>query len=235
MSFGFKKRPASASSTIIGNTNAARRLANADYDSNGNGNGDTELLTSAVVPTGRSTPKLPAPKKELTANTRVSRFGFRQPPTNRLNKVSDINNPISTNNIHLETTSTNNNQAYKYGVTKKHTDSNKNEAKVYTLQSIQLPRAQVPILESKAAKTLANNSRKNCAAMQQPSCDEMSSNNGSITEDSGVGSHTSGHLVESDTLRSIKELENSPLSARKTRQKPRALNVVVSGKLYTIY
>lgn len=88
MSFGFKKRPLTAHS-FAGNPVAARRLAGADFD--GNGNTDTQPLTPNSTPIGRTTPKLAPPKKEAIANTRVSRFGFRQPNATRLNKIADIN------------------------------------------------------------------------------------------------------------------------------------------------
>lgn len=64
MSFGFKRRPTTAPS-IASNASVARRLAsNADViDRNGNED-DTEPLTSNIVPTGRSTPRLAPPKKK---------------------------------------------------------------------------------------------------------------------------------------------------------------------------
>lgn len=86
MSFGFKKRPATAPpmSATTGNANVGRRLAGAEIiDRNGNGNStDMDPLTSNAVPSGRTTPRLAPPKKEANA-TRVSRFGFRQPQANR--------------------------------------------------------------------------------------------------------------------------------------------------------
>lgn len=90
MSFGFKRRPTTAPS-IASNASVARRLAsNADIiDRNGNED-DTEPLTSNIVPTGRSTPRLAPPKKEAIATTRGSRFGYRE-KVNRLNKVADLN------------------------------------------------------------------------------------------------------------------------------------------------
>lgn len=90
MSFGFRRRPTTAPS-IASNSSAARRLANADV-ANGNGTSDTDPLTSNIAPSGRTTPRLMPPKKEATA-IRVNRFGFRQPQTNRLNKVADLNSP----------------------------------------------------------------------------------------------------------------------------------------------
>lgn len=94
MSFGFKKRPTTAPSTLMtaaaaGNANVGRRLAAGAeiIDRNGNNGGnstttDTVPLTSNAVPSGRTTPRLAPPKKEANA-TRVSRFGFRQPQANR--------------------------------------------------------------------------------------------------------------------------------------------------------
>lgn len=237
MSFGFKKRPTTA--TVIGNVNAARRLANADViDRNGNSD-DFEPLMKSVVPTGRTTPKLPAPKKEPNATTRISRFGFRQPNANRHYKVSDSTaspHPLRlqyvNNNISDETIDT---------TAKLICDSNKNKTVQATvgrfkLQTTQLPKPQVAlhVSETKFAKTIANNSRK--INTMQPSGDEGSSKDGSMTEDSGVGSQTSGNNPETDTLKGLEQLDSSPTFGvrRHIKPKPRNLDVILTGHKFDV-
>lgn len=233
MSFGFKKRPATA--PVIGNTNAARRLANSDIDNNGNDEG--ESLTANVVPSGRTTPRLVPPKKEANA-TRVSRFGFRQPNAHRLNKVADLNT-----NKPTAIDCSNNNKDNKICLTSNtnNVDANKNKANArfqnnqtqigkYTLQVTNLPKPELPVLETKTAKTLANNNRK-ISTKLSPINDEASSKDGSTAEDSGVESHSS--RVESNALREIEILDSSP-NWHRNRPKPRNLSVVVSGNTFDL-
>ncbi|XP_044258747.1 uncharacterized protein LOC123007486 isoform X2 [Tribolium madens] len=206
-SFGFKRRPTTAPS-IASNSNAARRLANIDYIDR-NGNGDTEPLTTNIAPTARSTPRLMPPKKEGIA-TKVNRFGFRQPQVNRLHKVADLNNPPLDN------------------VAKKVTqkvDSNKNkmiksgmpQAERFMLQSTQLPRPEpIRVIETKAAKTLANNSRK--IAYNEDN---------SSAEDSGVGSQISNEIP------GLERLNHSPTYGRRFI-KSRNLEVVKTGNTFDV-
>ncbi|KAJ8971992.1 hypothetical protein NQ314_000438, partial [Rhamnusium bicolor] len=61
----------------------------------------------------------------------------------------------------------------------------------FTLQSTHLPRPEpIRVIETKTAKTLANNNRR-VAGMYQQHLEDSSSKDGSLTEDSGVGSHLS--------------------------------------------
>lgn len=242
MSFGFKRRPVTTPA-IADNAPAARRLAKHEIIDR-NGNGDTEPLTVNAIPPGRTTPRLAPPHKEANA-TRVSRFGFRQPNVNRLNKVTDINTVTPT---HLEYKN-NNRPNYKPTaplqlrtkpvVATVDSNENKTNSKInnspvnkFTLQSSQLPRPQLPVrlIETKTAKTLANNNRKAYRGMHQP--EENSSKEGSVTEDSGVGSHSSAGNCETDTLQGVELLDNSPTCTyRKShQQKPRQLEMLISGK-----
>ncbi|XP_015840788.2 uncharacterized protein LOC100141942 isoform X1 [Tribolium castaneum] len=206
-SFGFKRRPTTAPS-IASNSNAARRLANNTDYIDRNGNGDTEPLTTSIAPTACSTPRLMPPKKEGIA-TRVNRFGFRQPQVNRLHKVADLNNaPLD-------------NAAKK--VTQK-VDSNKNKMKTgvpqaerFMLQSTQLPRPEpIRVIETKAAKTLANNSRK--IAYNEDA---------SSAEDSGVGSQISNEIP------GLERLNHSPTYGRRFI-KSRNLEVVKTGNTFDV-
>lgn len=244
MSFGFKKRPTTAP-PIVGNTNAARRLANSDIDNNGND--ESESLTGNQVPTGRTTPRLVPPRKEANA-TRVSRFGFRQPNTHRLNKVADLNTnrPASMDCSNNNNNNINNNKdnkiRFKSNYDTINVDANKNKTNTryantqtqigkYTLQATSLPKPELPVLETKMAKTLANNNKK-IATKLSPVNDEASSKDGSTTaEDSGVESHSS--QVESNALREIEILDSSP-NWHRNRPKHRNLSVVVSGNTFDL-
>ncbi|KAF5286895.1 hypothetical protein FQA39_LY00428 [Lamprigera yunnana] len=249
-SFGFKRRPVTAP-LITDNTNAARRLAKQEFiDRNGN-NGDTNLLTSNAVPPGRTTPRLAPPRKEANAS-RVSRFGFRKPNVNRLNKVADLNND-DIDAVSYSTQSINSKINYKSTLQPRtritNLDPNDNKARNntyaqpqlqvnrYTLQSSQLPRPQLPVrvIESKTAKQLANNNRKAFRAMQ-PS-EDYSSKEGSMTEDSGVGSHSSAGTCETDTLQGVELLDNSPTSVVNRKNLPPKIKhyeMVVSGKNFDL-
>ncbi|XP_017778420.1 PREDICTED: uncharacterized protein LOC108564041 isoform X3 [Nicrophorus vespilloides] len=223
-SFGFKRRPTNATS-VAENPTAARRLANAStetIDNNGN-TGDTEPLTTNAMQSGRSTPhRLPPPKKEA-AGTKVSRFGFRQSNANRLNRVADINThppahmEYSNNNKEVEKLE--NAIKAKVEMHKTSIDSNKNrtikvngglpQPNKFTLQSNQLPRPMpIKIMESKTAKTLANNNTKQ---NQQPE----------ETEDSGVGSDN------------IQQLDCSPMF-RRTKIRGRNLEAIVCGNTFDV-
>ncbi|XP_065170598.1 serine-rich adhesin for platelets isoform X3 [Atheta coriaria] len=255
-SFGFRKKPTSAPPACTLTTNnptAARRLANAteSVDSNGNtgveqphtipiSSHDTASLTSNAVPSGKSTPhRLPAPKKEAQATTKPSRFGFRQPNANRLNRVADINiNPptrIEYANNNQEREQIENEIKAKVEMQQRHlqlinTDSNKNVGRVgkYTLQTNQLPRPQpIKLLESKTAKTLANNSKKQGEKGRTAG---TSGDESYFTEDSGVGSNCGDN-------QNIKQLEKSPMSRRIRNSKfvkPRTLEVIVNRNTFDV-
>lgn len=240
MSFGFKKRPVTAPS-ITGNAAVARRLADAETtDSNGNENVYTDPVNTNLTCSGRSTPRLVPPKKEANA-TRVSRFGFRQPAVNRLNKIADVNLPAPRHghfgNNNLENVRTNITQLQ--AQLKTSVDANKNktlrtygqpQTGRFTLQSTQLPKPQLPerVVESKTAKTLANNNRKMLSKLHTDT--DSSSKEGSVTEDSGVGSQASS----GDTAPNIELLDTSPTFRFHRYTKPRTLEVVVSGKTFDV-
>ncbi|KAJ8972537.1 hypothetical protein NQ317_001793 [Molorchus minor] len=243
MSFGFKRRPTTAPS-IASSASAARRLANADViDRNGNEHSDTDALTSNAAPTGRSTPRLAPPKKEANA-TRVSRFGFRQNQANRLNKVADLNSapiefgsqngnniptkrPISVrSNIVSGVENNNRSRMVKVGIPQPQVGR-------FTLQSTHLPRPEpIRVIETKTAKTLANNNRRVAGLYQQNMPEDTSSKDGSLTEDSGVGSHTSGYMVDND-IPEVECLEASPTFGARRRSlqlRTRTLEIVATSK-----
>ncbi|CAG9863191.1 unnamed protein product [Phyllotreta striolata] len=243
MSFGFR-RPTPAPS-IAANASAARRLANNAagidagdaYDRNGNDARDTDGLTANAAPTGRSTPRLAPPKKEANA-TKVSRFGFRGSQNTRFNKVADVNKPPEIVNQNKQ------NQFVKKPIALTRTvmpTDNNNRTRIqkeppvqigkYTLQSTQLPRPEpIRVIETKTAKTLANNNRR-VAGMYQHHPEETSSKDGSLTEDSGLGSHISRDADAA--TRGLDNFESSPtFGARRRRTappKPRSLEVVATG------
>ncbi|RZC41830.1 dentin sialophosphoprotein, partial [Asbolus verrucosus] len=256
-SFGFKRRPTTAPS-IASNSNAARRLANTDIiDRNGNGNADTEPLTTNIAPTGRSTPRLMPPKKEGSA-TRVNRFGFRQPQVNRLHKVSDLNNgPIELCNNNKVKSNSAVSQVKIKGIMGVTVDSNKNrmtkmginppqvkplhpyyfnctpscfQAEKFMLQSTQLPRPEpVRVIETKTAKTLANNSKR--IAYHE----DNSSKDGSLTEDSGVGSQVSANVADAEIIPGVERLNYSPTyGAKRSSHKSRNLEVVIAGNTFDV-
>ncbi|CAH2008277.1 unnamed protein product [Acanthoscelides obtectus] len=128
------------------------------------------------------------------------------------------------------------------------TDNNRNNNRVlkpatqtqvgrYTLQSTQLPRPEsVRLIETKSAKTLAN-VNKRAAGMyqhhQQYSPEDSTSKDGSLTEDSGVGSHSSTvYPGENDPLTGLEQLESSPNfgARRRNSQRCRKLEIIVSPK-----
>lgn len=240
MSFGFKKRPATSAS-IVGNASVGRRLASPEIIDR-NGNSDTDCLTSNAVPSGRTTPRLAPPRKEPNA-TRVSRFGFRQPPSTRYqNRVADVNAPpprhAEYGNNNLDNVRAN--ITHLQAKLRPPIDSNRNkpvrvnsftqpQITRFTLQTTQLPKPQLPerVIETKTAKTLVNNTRKIYSRYQSDT--ESSSKEGSMTEDSGVGSHTSGEKCEVPT---IEALDSSPTFRRYV--KPRNLHVVVSGNRFDV-
>ncbi|XP_074034066.1 uncharacterized protein isoform X4 [Leptinotarsa decemlineata] len=244
-SFGFKRRPTTAPA-VASNASAARRLAHAanndGLDRNGN-DAETDGLTANVAPTGRSTPRLVPPRKEPNA-TRVSRFGFRQTQSSRQNKVADLNcqadvvNQNRNNNalrkpiaISRPVVPTDNNNPRSKMMLK--ADPPPQQISRFTLQSTQLPRPEpIRVIETKTAKTLANNNRR-VAGMNQQYVEETSSKDGSFTEDSGVGSHLSSCLGESDVIRGLNQFDASPtFGARRQigQVKPRNLEVVVTAK-----
>ncbi|KAL3278325.1 hypothetical protein HHI36_013656 [Cryptolaemus montrouzieri] len=249
-SFGFKRRPTTAPSAMsTPNSNVGRRLANVDtIDSNGNDRDDEmSPLTSNAQPSGRSTPRLPPPKKEGIASHRVSRFGFRQPQVNRMNKVADLNSdpqqfgehisalqrPLPTNTVSLQSKYKSNN----VGVGVRTTigvDNNRNRTSAvkktvqtnqigkYTLQTNQLPKPQsVRVMETKTAKTLANNNMKLANTTYRRSSPDDSSKDGSMTEDSGLGSH-----VGTD--------DNSSFSPMTAKYKQRNLEIMLNGNTFDV-
>lgn len=250
MSFGFRRRPTTAPS-IASNASAARRLANAvdctaaktlTTDRNGNED-DTQSLTGNSVPVGRSTPRLAPPKKEPNATQRVSRFGYRD-KVNRLSRVADLNGQFDYNNTNPASNNLNTTEKRtNYSANVKIVDNNKN-TKVrsagipqptqgigrYTLQTTQLPRPEsVRLIETKTAKTLANNNRKVQSCMYRNPHEDVSSKDGSLTEDSGVGSNHSGN-----DMPAVEKLDASPTFRRRPHpnyhyQKPRSLEVVKTG------
>ncbi|XP_060523649.1 uncharacterized protein LOC132700390 isoform X2 [Cylas formicarius] len=277
MSFGFKRRVGAPS--IASNASAARRLANSgaieNTDRNGNEESEAEPLTSNIASTGRSTPRLAPPKKEANASTRVSRFGFRQNPTDRLNKVADLNSarrpvefgvttvknvPVSSRLVSPTGDSVQFNGSKRVAAVQarngsivgavtgggKVMDNNRNVEKRiptgsaqpnqtgrFTFQTNQLPRPEsIKVIESKTAKTLANNHRRFAGMYQQHHQEETASKDGSLTEDSGVGSHFSGYLGENDGAQEIERLNESPTFGARWRshQKPRNLEVVTTSK-----
>lgn len=161
----------------------------------------------------------------------------------RYNKVADVTSPPPThtefanNNLDHVGTNISHLQA-KLKAAAATTDTNKNKPGKtsnfthqpqigrFTLQTSQLPKPQLPerVIETKAAKTLANTNRKILASLQG---DTDSSKEGSLTEDSGVGSHTSGGNY--DNMQNIVNLESSP-SARRSRN----LGVVLTGNKFDV-
>ncbi|XP_049831018.1 uncharacterized protein LOC126272220 isoform X13 [Schistocerca gregaria] len=110
--FGFKRRPLPAAAS----TPAAPPDNSAPLS---NGSSQESLTAISPIQSGRSTPRLPRPKRDIDGNQTVSsgsaslrpnRFGFRGPSLT--NKVADVNrdipivSPITTNS---HTTSSNNN------------------------------------------------------------------------------------------------------------------------------
>lgn len=95
------------------------------------------------------------------------------------------------------------------------------------LQSTQLPRPEpIRVIETKTAKTLANNSKRSAYY------EDNISKDGSLTEDSGVGSHLSG---DPEAIPGIERLNFSPTyGARKSFQKSRNLEMVVSGNTFDV-
>lgn len=110
-----------------------------------------------------------------------------------------------------------------------------------TFHTTQLPRPQLPLrfAESKNAKTAANINRKVSSASQR-SEEAFSSKEGSVTEDSGVGSHTSGtncnFTGDSDTLHGIELMDSSPtFGARKNKNsRARNLELIVTGNNFDV-
>nr|CAI5818998.1 unnamed protein product [Callosobruchus analis] len=242
-SFGFRRGGGGGG----GSAAAARRLATA-HRQDGNGNEDeTEPLAAGALQPGRTTPRLAPPKKDALG-AKGARFGFRQTQSNRQNKVADLNTPLE-----LVNQNCNNNMLKRAAVpigstAVMPTDNNRNnrvmkpptQAQIgrYTFQSTQLPRPEpVRLIETKSAKTLANNNKR-AAGMyqhhqQQYSPEDCASKDGSLTEDSGVGSHIStGYSGDNDPLTGLEQLESSPNfgARRRNSQKCRNLEIIVTPK-----
>ncbi|KAF5300351.1 hypothetical protein FQR65_LT09181 [Abscondita terminalis] len=235
-SFGFRRRPATAPS-IADNATAARRLAKQEFiDRNGN-NGDTTSLTNNAVPPGRTTPRLAPPRKEANAtrvadinNDEIDTFSYNtQGVNNRINYKSALQPRTKIATVNFDTND-NKTRSNTYA-------QSQLQVSRYTLQSSQLPKPQLPVrvLESKTAKQLANNNRKAYRAIQPT--EDCSSKEGSMTEDSGVGSHSSAGTCETDTLQGVELLDNSPTSAVNRKnfpQKARHYEMVISGKNFDL-
>lgn len=226
-------------------------------DNNGNDDPLDALDTTELHPSGRSTPRLAPPKKEAST-TRLNRFGFRNQSnanrTSRLPASSITNNEIKNNNVEREKPKKTVSIApsvpkVKQNVVKsllkpKQVKSNLPQnasAARFTFHTTQLPKPQMPvrITESKNAKTAANINRKVSSASQR-SEEAFSSKEGSVTEDSGVGSHTSGthsnFTGDSDTLRGIELMDSSPtFGARRNKAvRARNLELIVSGNSFDV-
>lgn len=94
-----------------------------------------------------------------------------------------------------------------------------------------MPRPEpVRVIETKTAKTLANNNRKISSYANNQ--EETSSKDGSLTEDSGVGSHLSGFNGDME----MERLESSPtFGARRSAPKTRNLEMItMSNKRFHV-
>lgn len=90
------------------------------------------------------------------------------------------------------------------------------------LQTTQLPRPEpIRLIETKTAKTLANNNRK----IANYHHEETSSKDGSLTEDSGVGSQTGGGM-------DLERLNYSPTYGAK---RSRNLEMVITGNKFDVH
>ncbi|XP_044756451.1 uncharacterized protein LOC123315003 isoform X3 [Coccinella septempunctata] len=252
-SFGFKRRPLTAPSALTtSNQVVARRLAFTDStDSNGNDQ-DTKPLTAHFQTNGRSTPRLPPPKKEGSATQGVGRFGFRQTnlQVNRSNRVADLNAEylelsaprgsstprtfLSSNNAASQ-----NRYSTRGAVNKTSTisvDKNRNRTATvktptqtdqigrFTLQTNQLPKPQpVRVMDTKTAKTIANNNMKFSSSGFRRASPVESLKDGSLTEDSGLGSHVG---TDFDST--------SPQTPTAGKIKHRNLEVMVNGNTFEL-
>lgn len=153
--------------------------------------------------------RLPAPKKELNATSKVSRFGFRQtssarltrlPTTETIAPVTGVLRNKNNNQIRPKTgppktvTIAPNVPAPRTTVRPPAPAPRRTQLPVvapakFTLHSSQLPRPQLPVRvqDTKTAKTAANINRKVSTGSRS---DEGSSKESSIAGDSGVGSQT---------------------------------------------
>ncbi|XP_045465816.1 uncharacterized protein LOC123674780 isoform X2 [Harmonia axyridis] len=249
-SFGFRRRPMTSPSVLTTpNESVARRLASTD--SNGNDN-DTRPLTANIETNGRSTPRLPPPKKEGNATQGVGRFGFRQTnlQVNRSNRVADLNSeriefcPTKGSStpkaFHATNNTASNNRVAPRAVFGKPSaisvDNNRNRAAAvknpaqsdllgrFTLQATQLPRPQsIHVVETKTAKTIVNNNiMKYSSNGSRRTTREDSSKDGSSTEDSGLGSHVGT------------DLDISPQTPTNGINKNRTFEVKVTGKTFEL-
>lgn len=263
-SFGFKRRPTSAIPVPVDNEPTTKKLPSDTVDNNGNDDNLDSLETSTLFSAGRTTPRLAPPKKEANA-TRINRFGFRQANANRgSTRVPDSSTATQAtlveyknNNVEKETKSRKTVSIAatlpKTKATSKTGETNKNKpakssipqpnapAK-FTFHSSQLPKPQMPVrvMDTKNAKTVANINRKVSTASQR-SEEGSSSKEGSVTEDSGVGSHTSGgtngnFVGDTDTLHGVELMDSSPtFGARKIKNmRTRNLDLIVSGKSFDV-
>ncbi|XP_067008406.2 uncharacterized protein [Anabrus simplex] len=291
--FGFKRRPVTApsSSAIPVLDNVAKEVSPppSTIVNNHSRTPSHESLNSiSPITSGKSSPKLARPKKDLDGNNavRINRFGFRTPTSAAItNKVGDSNS----NTIPSPHIVSHHNQEYKNvlnseklktkangrlpvplsretSIPKPHTTPDVNKSKVhksfipkpgehheqlaasrFTLQTTHLPKPQYPVRlssveadvkrTSKIAKTVANNStRKVC---QGSTGEESSSKEGSVNDDSGIGSHHSTAMSngETDTLHGVELLDSSPtFGIRRNRnlQKPRILEMIVKGQRFDV-
>ncbi|XP_044726833.1 uncharacterized protein LOC123290639 isoform X2 [Chrysoperla carnea] len=238
MSFGFRRRPVSASQVILQDNSKP-----SDIDSNGNGRETYDTDVQHISQTDGIGGRIPSGRKE-TSQKVLNRFGFKPPtstPKSFTNKVSDARDAhiISHNNI--ENKNNNLEKVTSYAPTKQKlnmADQNKNKQQIqqhmpskYKLYSTNLPRPQMPVrLSDKNAKQVANHSRRQ-GTHAAATHDDSSSKEGSVTEDSGVSSHTSDQ-ADLDSLHSIRMLDASPTS--RTYRRQRQLEMVVKGKHFDV-
>lgn len=88
-----------------------------------------------------------------------------------------------------------------------------------------MPRPEpIRLIETKTAKTLANNNRKISSTLYHNQ-EETSSKDGSLTEDSGVGSHLSGYNGDME----MERLESSPtFGVKRNPLKARNLEMITT-------
>ncbi|GLV42039.1 uncharacterized protein CBL_05002 [Carabus blaptoides fortunei] len=268
-SFGFKRRPTSAIPLSVDNEPTTRKPPT-DPAVDNNGNDDNvdslETISTTLFSGGRTTPRLAPPKKEANAS-RINRFGFRQANANRgSTRVPDTSSSTTqatveykNNNVEKEVKSRKTVSIaatlpkHSKATSKASETNNKNKpakssipqpnapAK-FTFHSSQLPKPQMPVrvMDTKNAKTVANINRKVSSASQR-SEEGGSSKEGSVTEDSGLGSHTSGgpngnFVGDTDTLHGVELMDSSPtFGARKNKNsRTRNLDLIVSGKSFDV-
>lgn len=246
-SFGFKRRPETAIPVFT--DNCTRRLASVDtVDDNGNDGTLESFETSPTNLSSRLGPRLPAPKKEQNATSKVSRFGFRQSSSARLSRLPSETTaaPITSalrnkNNNQVRKPATKTVTIAPVPVTRTTVSNfrapapkpaNRTGLPVpapakYTLHSSNLPRPQLPVRvqDTKTAKTAANINRK--VSTGSRSDEGGSSKESSIAGDSGVGSQTSHNGSNGNG-------HDSGIEQHERLPPPRHLNTLVSGQTFDV-